>query len=230
MGSPSDAALWSRDDDGTSPLVVLLHGQRGTERDLEPLLDRLSPEIVAVSLRAPHVDGVGFSWFETPDGVREAAAEHVAPAADALRSWIEEVAPTPEVGDDDSSHNSAPADRARRPIAIVGYSQGAAVAIHVLRRAPRAVDTAVLLAGFLGVGDEPGDDELLDVRPPVYWMRGLRDESITLMDVQRVAYFLPPHSTLTTAEHPLLGHELSDVFLAGAARYLGAWLERLPRL
>ncbi|WP_166404842.1 alpha/beta hydrolase [Labedella endophytica] len=229
MRSTTDSALWSRADDGTSPLVVLLHGQHGTEEDLAPLLPLLPAGVVAVSLRAPFAEGDGFSWFETADGVREAAAEHVAPAADALRAWIDEVAPTAEPDADDLPDTTGPSGRARRPVAVVGYSQGGAVAIHVLRRAPRAVDTAVILAGFLGVGDEPGDDELLDVRPPVYWMRGLRDESITLMDVQRVAYFLPPHSTLTTAEHPLLGHELSEVFLAAAARYLGAWAAGFSR-
>lgn len=217
-----DDAIWSRPDDGASPLVVLLHGQRGTEHDLAPLFPLLPPEVVAVSLRAPHAESDGFSWFVTPDGVREASAEHVAPAADDVISWIGGLR-----GRD--ADDALRGDGVRRPVALVGYSQGGAVAIHVLRRAPRAVDTAVILAGFLGVGDEPGDDELLDVRPPVFWMRGLRDESITLMDVQRVAYFLPPHSTLTTAEHPLLGHDLSEPFFAAAARSVTAWAARLPR-
>ena len=223
MASPESTALWSRPDDGTSPLVVLLHGQRGSEHDLAPLVPLLPSGVVAVSLRAPHAERDGWSWFVTPDGVREAAAKHVAPAADALIAWI-------------GAHSGARLDRAedetgdpapRRPVAVVGYSQGGAVAIHVLRRAPLAVDTAAIIAGFLGVGDEPGDDELLDVRPPVFWIRGLRDESIGLMDVQRVAYFLPTHCRLTTAEHPLLGHDLSDVFLAATARALEAWTRGL---
>jgi phospholipase/carboxylesterase len=216
MGTPSasDHALWSRDDDGTSPLVVLLHGQGGTEDDLAPLLPLLPPEVVAVSLRGPHPEKDGFSWFVAPDGVWEAAVEHVAPAADALLAWLGDVA-------------GRGADEPRRPVALVGYSQGGAVTIHALRRAPRSVDMTVILAGFLGVGDEPGDDELLDVRPPVFWMRGLRDDSITLMDVQRVAYFLPPHSTLATAEHPLLGHALSEPFFAYAARSVSTWAARL---
>ncbi|PSL37743.1 phospholipase/carboxylesterase [Labedella gwakjiensis] len=221
MSTPMDDALWSRDDDGTSPLVVLLHGQGGTERDLAPVFPLLPPEVVAVSLRGTHPDGAGFSWFVTPEGVREATAEHVAPAADALIALTRSLTSDPSDPDD-------PDAAGRRPVALVGYSQGGAVAIHVLRRAPRSVDTAVILAGFLGVGDEPGDDELLDVRPPVFWMRGLRDESNTLMDVQRVAYFLPPHSTLTTAEHPLLGHELSEPFFAATARSVSAWAARLP--
>jgi phospholipase/carboxylesterase len=214
--SPADSAIWSRDDDGSSPLVVLLHGHGGTEQDLAALVPLLPSEAVAVSLRAPFPEGSGFSWFRVSDGVREAAASHIAPAADALLEWIGERSRLPGA--------TEPGADSRRPVAVVGYSQGGAVAIHMLRRAPRAVDAAVIVAGFLGVGDEPGDDELLDVRPPVYWMRGLRDESITLMDVQRVAYFLPPHSTLTTAEHPLLGHALSDPFIAAAARFVGAWV------
>lgn len=225
MGISAEHALWSREDDGVSPLVVLLHGQGGTEHDLEPLFPLLPPEVVAVSLRGPHAERGGSSWFVVPDGRWEASAEHVAPASDALLAWIDGAAGA--LGGMESEREEGEVVRPRRPVALVGYSQGGAVAIHALRRAPRAVDAAVILAGFLGVGDEPGDDELLDVRPPVYWMRGLRDESISLLDVQRVAYFLPPHSTLTTAEHPLLGHALSEPFFAATARYLGVWVERV---
>ncbi len=207
------AAVWSRADDGAAPLVVLLHGRGGTEQDLARLFPVLPEGVVAVSLRAPLPRRDGFSWFSVGPEARDLMAEHVAPAADAVLAWIAERA---------SSGETSP----RRPVAVVGYSQGGAVAIHMMRRAPRAVDTAVLIAPLLGVGDEPGDDDLLGVRPPVYWMRGLRDDAITLMDVQRVAYFLPPHSRLTTAEHPLLGHDLSDTFLAAAGRYLTDWAGR----
>jgi phospholipase/carboxylesterase len=219
--SVEEGAVWSRPDDATSPLVVLLHGRGGTEQDLARLFPFLPDEVVAVSLRGPLPRRDGSSWFSVPpeSGGRmpkEARAEHVDPAADALLGWIAERSP---------ATGSAP----RRPVAVVGYSQGGAVALHAMRRAPRAVDTAVLIAALLGTGDEPGDDELLEIRPPVYWMRGLRDDAITLMDVQRVAYFLPPHSTLTTAEHPLLGHELSDTFLAAAGAYLTRWVGGLAR-
>lgn len=209
-------ALWSRPDDGKTPLIVLLHGRGGTEQDLARVFPFLPDGVVAVSLRAPLPRRDGYSWFSVGPEAREATTEHVAPAADAVLAWIADRAAIGETG-------------SRRPVAVVGYSQGGAVAIHAMRRAPHAVDTAVLIAALLGTGDEPGDDELLDVRPPVYWMRGLRDDAITLMDVQRVAYFLPPHSTLTTAEHPLLGHDLSDTFLAAAGRYLSAWAARLAR-
>lgn len=214
--SIEEGAVWSRPDDGAAPLVVLLHGRGGTEQDLARLFPFLPDEVVAVSLRGPLPRRDGYSWFSVPPQpggrpAKEAAAEHVAPAADAALSWIAE--------------RDGSADGARRPVAVVGYSQGGAVAIHMMRRAPRAVDSAVLIAALLGTGDEPGDDELLEVRPPVYWMRGLRDDAITLMDVQRVAYFLPPHSTLTTAEHPLLGHELSDTFLTAAGAYLTRWVD-----
>jgi phospholipase/carboxylesterase len=182
--------------------------------------------VVAVSLRGPLPRRDGYSWFSVPpdSGGRratEAAAEHVAPAADAVLAWIAQR--------DGSSAGHEGDGAPRRPVAVVGYSQGGAVAIHMMRRAPRSVDAAVLIAALLGVGDEPGDDELLEVRPPVYWMRGLRDDAITLMDVQRVAYFLPPHSTLTTAEHPLLGHELSDTFLAAGGAYLTRWVGGLAQ-
>jgi phospholipase/carboxylesterase len=222
-----EGADWSRPDDGTAPLIVLLHGRGGTEHDLARLFPFLPDDVVAVSLRGPLPRRDGYSWFSVrpePGGrpAKEAAAEHVDPAADAVLAWIagrDGSTEGPAGGPTDGPGDVVP----RRPVAVVGYSQGGAVAIHMMRRAPRAVDTAVLIAALLGTGDEPGDDELLEVRPPVYWMRGLRDDAITLMDVQRVAYFLPPHSTLTTAEHPLLGHELSDTFLAAAGAYLTRW-------
>jgi phospholipase/carboxylesterase len=224
--SVEEGAVWSRPDDRTAPLIVLLHGRGGTERDLARLFPFLPDDVVAVSLRGPLPRRDGYSWFSVPPEpggrpAKEAAAEHVAPAADAVLEWIAGRDGSTAAGD--GQGEPVP----RRRVAVVGYSQGGAVAIHMMRRAPRAVDAAVLIAALLGTGDEPGDDELLEVRPPVYWMRGLRDDAITLMDVQRVAYFLPPHSTLTTAEHPLLGHELSDTFLAAAGAYLTRWVDGL---
>ncbi|RWZ52402.1 alpha/beta fold hydrolase [Labedella phragmitis] len=231
--SIEEGAVWSRPDDGTAPLIVLLHGRGGTEQDLVRLFPFLPDDVVAVSLRGPLPRRDGYSWFSVPPDpggrpAKEAAAEHVAPASDAVLAWIAERDGSTVArvdGSTDAQDEIAP----RRPVAVVGYSQGGAVAIHMMRRAPRAVDTAVLIAALLGTGDEEGDDVLLEVRPPVYWMRGLRDEAITLMDVQRVAYFLPPHSTLTTAEHPLLGHDLSDTFLAAAGAYVTRWVDGLAR-
>jgi phospholipase/carboxylesterase len=83
-------AVWSApvEERVGRPLVVLLHGRGGNEGDMTQFFDRLPPEYVAVSVRAPFSDGAGSSWFTDVDSERSLARK-LDDAGTELLQWIQ---------------------------------------------------------------------------------------------------------------------------------------------
>ncbi|HTL41234.1 MAG TPA: hypothetical protein VL294_07155 [Pseudolysinimonas sp.] len=101
------------------PLLVVMHGRGSDEHDLFALAGELPAPYVIASLRAPLAESGGWSWWETtvpgdPD------AERVDQAAAAVTRWLDALAFTPSV------------------VGTLGFSQGGAMAVHLLRRDPNA--------------------------------------------------------------------------------------------
>lgn len=207
------AVLWSAEPEPHRPLVVLLHGFGSDERDLLPLHRHLPADAVYAALRAPlpnRPPQPGNAWFplhfsdrgellgagssEADRAAAEATAAGAGAAATRLLDWLDRLA---LVG------------RAPEQVVLLGFSQGGAVAVQALRQRPSDFAGIVLLSGLVAPGSEPGDEQLLLRRPPVFWGRGLRDEVIPQAAVERTAVWLPAHSTLTVYEEPGLGHGVS---------------------
>jgi len=179
------------------PLLVLLHGYGSHEGDLFGLSPHLPLTPVIASLRAPLEESGGHAWFsrvDSPTGNPDAA--RVDPAAEAVLEWLDTVEYT--------------------SVSLLGFSQGAAVALQLLRHAPTWFAATVALSGFVTRGAHPGDTELESVRPPVFWGRGTDDPLFDAATLDHLAGWLPAHSTPTIREYEGLGHgingqELSDV-------------------
>ena len=186
------------------PLLVLLHGYGSHEGDLFGLAPGLPLSPVIASLRAPLRSGPGHAWFplsgETP---LDELGELVDDSARAILDWL------------DTTDNTS--------VGVLGFSQGGAMALQLLRLAPTRFRYAVVLAGFVAGNDHPGDAALLEAKPPVFWGRGTLDDRIPRPAIEWTAQWLPPHSTLTSRIYEDLGHgisnaELKDVnaFISGA--------------
>lgn len=207
----AEAAVWSVPKAGraealaTRPLLVLMHGRGSHERDLFALAPLLPPEAVIVSLRAPLPLGDTFSWFPVAEpGMPSPVA--AAAATDAVLDWLDTVEPG-------------------GPVWLMGFSQGGAMVIQLLRFAPERFSAYVNLSGFSIDGEVPADDRLKTLRPPLFWGRDPGDPVIPRSAVERTDLWLPEHSTLTKREYPGIGHsisreELDDVtaFLLAAPR------------
>lgn len=177
------AALASR------PLLVLMHGRGSHEQDLLSLAPLLPPTAVIASVRAPLPLGDGFSWF--PMGEPGFPSRVAADAAvQALLEWLDTV---PAAG----------------PIGLLGFSQGGAMAMHLMRHAPERFAAYVNLAGFVIPGELPADARLESLRPPVFWGRDPADPVIPSTAVDRTTDWLPTHSTLTTRLYAGIGHSIS---------------------
>lgn len=207
-GRIDDAAVvWSADpaDLGDATLVVLLHGRGSHERDLVSLIPMLPASAVYASLRAPHRNLGGYSWFVSGEPGEPDSASAVDATLDVL-AWLDRVAPT-------------------GPVVVVGFSQGGAMATQLLRHAPERFAALVSLAGFTIAGAGAGDAadvRLAGLAVPLFWGRDPDDPVIPQAAVQRTAEFLPQHCALTVREYPGVGHSVSAEEMADVSAFIEA--------
>lgn len=184
-----------------APIVLLLHGLGSHEHDLPALVPHLPPQFSYASPRAIHRAPQGWAWFamggEDPAAWR---SDSIDASAAALERWI--------------AAQDAPV------VGAVGFSQGAALALQLLRRDPHLLDFALVLSGFPFPVPAQGDAALAEVRPPVLWSHGGLDPIITPPVVEQVRGYLEEHTTLREVDRPTMGHAVDQVVLAEAARFL----------
>ena len=195
----SSAVLWSAPERERAdrPLLVLLHGYGSHEGDLFSLAPGLPLSPVIASVQAPHPMGPGFAWFPIEGASRIDDANE---AVDALLEWLSSLTYT--------------------SVGLVGFSQGGAIALQALRRAPSRFSYAAVLSGFALSGDLPGDTSLASSPPPVFWGRGTADQVINPAYISHTQEWLPAHSVLTERIYEGLPHSISAPELADLNAFL----------
>jgi phospholipase/carboxylesterase len=199
-----DVVLWSAPERERAgrPLLVLLHGYGSHEGDLFGLSPRLPLAPVIASVRAPLPENGGNAWFtlrgSTPGDPSQA---NVDAATDALIEWLDTLDYT--------------------SVGLLGFSQGAAVALQSLRHAPDRFAAVVALSGFIASGGHPGDAELAVTKPPVFYGRGTVDTIISADAVARTEAWIPGHTTDTSRIYEDLAHSISADELSDVAAFLG---------
>lgn len=200
----SHAVMWSasRSELEHRPLLVLLHGYGSHEGDLFGLSPYLPLDPVIASVRAPIVESGGYAWFSRAIG--DAGNPGLAWAdagARGVLNWLDSLAPAASVG-------------------LFGFSQGAAMALQLLRHAPDRFAYAVSLSGYVVPGTVAGDQRLAEKRVPVFWGRGTEDEVIPAEAVQRTADWLPGHADLDARIYEGLGHGIAQRELADIGTFV----------
>lgn len=201
------ATRWAPEQPEGMPLLVLLHGYGADENDLFGLVPYLPGGIAVASVAAPLAAPwpmPGRSWYpiEGLDG-RDYLA--VSAAAEALLAWLDAHVP------------------AATEVALLGFSQGAAVSVQALRLAPERFGAVVALSGYAAPGDLPNDDALRELRPPVFWGRGSHDDIIPAFLVEYTAQWLPDHSELSGRVYPGLTHSISEQELTDVGVFVTKW-------
>ncbi|ASK65796.1 esterase [Brachybacterium avium] len=194
-----DAVVRS-DPDRTSsaPVVLLLHGLGSNEDDLAGLVPFLPADFTYVSLRGIYRYVQGYAWFEMP--MDPARPEALQTSAAAVESWI--------------AAQDAPV------VGAIGFSQGGALALQLLRRDPHAVDFVVNLSGFPFPAPMPGDSALAEMSPPVLWGHGGMDPHFADGREEAVRDFLSVHTRLEEERRPQLGHAVDEIELRAVASFL----------
>jgi phospholipase/carboxylesterase len=152
-------------------LVIFLHGYGADGKDLLGLADPLAPHLpntVFVAPDAPErsaMNPMGFQWFPIPwiDGSSQEEAEAgMRRAAEDLNAFLDRM--------------MIDEDMLPEQVALVGFSQGTMMALHV---APRRDEAVVGVVGFSGrlMAPELLADEV-GVRPPVLLIHGDADEVV----------------------------------------------------
>ncbi|WP_434318428.1 alpha/beta hydrolase [Leifsonia sp. P73] len=204
-----EAVLWSagETDRVGRPRLILLHGYASDEADLFGISAYLPLEPVIASLRAPIPEGPGFAWFSRFTNISvDPLAANADAAARAVLDWLDA---QPDV-----------------PTGLLGFSQGGALAIQLMRLAPERFDFAVTLSAFVVQGAEDGDTALADRRLPVFWGRGTHDDTIPAAGVARAAAWLAAHTDLDARIYEGLGHGISPLELGDISSFIRAHLPR----
>jgi phospholipase/carboxylesterase len=198
------------------PLLVLLHGIGADENDLFPLAGRLDPRLRIVSLRAPHPYSGGWAWFHIdflPGGrVVPDAAQAKEALADLVR-WLAE----------------APARLGTDPACtfLLGFSQGAMMALRALGTIPDRLAGVVALSGRF-----PGDFFPAPVareamaKVPLLVTHGTLDDVLPIAEGRRTAAALRLVSRDFTYQEFPIGHGISEEELTLVATWLSAHLGR----
>ncbi len=200
-------------------LVVFLHGYGADGADLLGLADPLAPHLPGAAFVAPDApepcvnNAFGRQWFPIPwlDGSSEAAAaESMARSVAALDAFLD--ARLAEEG------------LAEAALALVGFSQGTMMALHV---APRR---AAAMAGVVGFSGRLLQPERLEVearvKPPVLLVHGDADPVVPFADMDRAGQALVA-AGFDTYGHVMqgTGHGIAPDGLGVALQFLK---ERLP--
>lgn len=198
------AIIWSAPEAerANRPLLVLLHGYGSNEGDLFGLAPHLPLQPVIASLRAPLRAGPGYSWYDLEGATNESRSAGADAAARGLLQWLDGVEST--------------------SVGVLGFSQGGAMSIHLMRHAPERIAFAVSLAGFVVPGEAPADARLAALAPPVFWGRGTHDTVIAPSFIEATQRWLPHHVTLTERIYEGLGHSVSEAELTDVLTFLRA--------
>jgi len=147
-------------------LVILCHGV-GSDGDdliaLAPFFQKVLPDARFMSPHAPsQFDGgpIGYQWFSLQDFSMEARTEGVHATGPILNRYIDEQLAAMGLED--------------KELALIGFSQGTMMALHVGLRRPKACAGVLGYSGMLVDADNLVNE--ITVKPPILLCHGQDDE------------------------------------------------------
>lgn len=174
-------------------MVVFLHGYGADGTDLLGLADPMAQHLPGVAFAAPDAPepcrggGFGYQWFPIPwlDGSTEAAAKAgLSAASKDLNGFLDRVL----------AEEGLTPDR----LVLVGFSQGAMMAMDVAPRRDQEVAAIVAISGRLLRPEVLAEEA--KVKPPVLLIHGDQDPVVPFSDMGKAG------DALTAAGFPTYGH------------------------
>ncbi|MEM1430245.1 MAG: alpha/beta fold hydrolase [Pseudomonadota bacterium] len=195
-------------------LVVFLHGYGADGSDLLGLADPLGPHLPDTAFFAPDAPEpcaaapMGRQWFPIPwiDGSPETAAiDGLMRAAADLDAFLSELLAEEGLGPE--------------RLALVGFSQGTMMSLHVAPRRPAPVAAIAAFSGRLMLPERLADEVLS--KPPVLLLHGNADEVVPYSSMDEAAGALSGAGFETYA-HTMegTGHGISPDGLGQALGFL----------
>jgi len=199
------------ESEGPAPAVVLAHGRGADENDLLPVARELPEELHVVSLRAPEQLGPGYTWYDldVPDGDLHRSQ----PEATDFRRSLDAVAASVEGAVD--AYGLDP-DR----VGLLGFSQGAIVAVSLLLEAPERYAWVAALHGYLPASHADRSPDCVRGKP-VFVGAGRADEIIPDRRSEAAADRLREVGAAVTFRRYDAGHGIGRAELADVVSFVG---------
>lgn len=157
-------------------VIVFVHGYGADGADLLGLADPLAPHLPHAAFYSPNApepcsgNPFGRQWFPIPwlDGSTETAArDGLMRAADDLNGFLDACLTNEGLGPD--------------ALALIGFSQGAMMSLHIAPRRPGKIAAVVAISGRLLHPDLLADEAV--VKPPVLLIHGDQDPVVPFEDM-----------------------------------------------
>ncbi len=194
-------------------LVVLLHGWGANGDDLiglAPYLGRGLPDTAFVSPNAPYpceANPAGLQWFSLMDRSEEQMLAGLRLAASLVDAFL----------DEELERQGLPPEA----LALVGFSQGTMLALHVGLRRKQALAQIVGFSGALLGGQHLGPE--IASHPPVLLVHGQGDPVVPYQASESAASVLKSLSVpVELVLRPGLQHSIDEVGIARAQAALAA--------
>ena len=191
-------------------IVLLLHGYGSDGADLialAPQLGQLLPDALFVAPNAPQRcdAGFGYQWWPLNAFNPSALAAGAASAAGPLDAFID--------------RKLAQYGLTEAELALVGFSQGTMMALHVGLRRPRQVAGIVGYSGALTGADALAGAAI--TKPPVLLIHGAADTVVPVAALHDAERALKPLGIEVTSHvSPGLGHSVDQAGLRLGAEFL----------
>ena len=190
------------------PLIVLMHGWSYDDRHLFRFAHLFPSEMVVASVRAFYAEAGGYAWFPSRGNPIGDPQPRVAnDAADAVLAWLDTLPAPSSTG-------------------LLGFSQGGAMVLQLMRREPGRFDHGVQLAGFVVSDSQPGDKVLARARPPVFWGRGDLDTVIPRRAIARTQSWMAARTSQEQVVYPGLGHDVAEREMTDVVTFVARQLAR----
>jgi len=182
-------------------MVILLHGYGSNGADLMGLVPYLRPSLPDTVFMAPNAPEVcpgapgGYQWWSLTDLGQESRAAGVRQAARLVNAFID-------------MHRTT-YDLPNKKVALVGFSQGTMMALHVGPRRPE------VLAGVVGYSGMLADAEALQTevktKPPLLLVHGDADQMVPFAAMgEAEVEFRRLGFEISTYASPGLGHSIDE--------------------
>lgn len=196
-----DAVMWRDADTGRagSTLVIVMHGLGSHEGDLFQLAPYLPADLTIAALRAPIPYGGGWAWF---DAGSQLSTDQTAIDASsrAVLAWLDEQA--------EEFAN----------VGLLGFSQGGAMSLQLLRHAPTRFRFVIQLSGFIAAGGHDGDAAIEPI--PAFFGYGDSDDVIADEATSRTITWMIDHLDVELHEYRM-AHSIVEAELADVVAFLG---------